>query len=111
MITRKMNERIEVVEITPVKDENGDVTPTEKQIFECWAEVGKATVKEFRDRSENNIEKIDKRKLVRVFYIRHRTDIDTEYLIKWRGALYQITGLEEDFVFKDLLLVSGVLAQ
>jgi SPP1 family predicted phage head-tail adaptor len=101
-----MNERIEFYTVEDVKDENGDSTQVETTLFLCWAEVAKATTKEFRDRTINHIEGLEKRKERRVFYIRFRTDIDTSYFVKWRDKRYQINEIEEDWQSKDMLMVS-----
>lgn len=106
MITRKMNERIEFYSIKNIKNEDGDYETAETSLFECWAEVAKATTKEFRDRTNNHIEGLEKRKERRVFYIRFRTDIDTSYFVKWRDKRYQVKEIEEDWQSKDMLMVS-----
>lgn len=106
MITRKMNERIEFYTVEDVKDENGDSTQVETTLFLCWAEVAKATTKEFRDRTINHIDEPEKRKETRVFYIRFRTDVDSAYFVNWRGKKYQVKDIEEDWQSKDMLMVS-----
>lgn len=106
MITRKMNERITFFEKIPMKNADGDVVLSDKVHFSCWAEVPKATTKEFRDRTSESIEAIQKRRIRKVFYIRFRTDVDTEMLIEWRGTTYQVIDLEEDWQSKDMLMVT-----
>ena len=106
MITRKMNERIEFYTVEDVKDENGDSTPVETTLFSCWAEVAKATTKEFRDRANNHIDGVGKRKETRVFYIRFRTDVDSAYFVNWQGKKFAIKDIEEDWQSKDMLMVS-----
>lgn len=101
-----MNERIVFYTVEDVKDENGDSTPVETTLFSCWAEVAKATTKEFRDRTNNHIEGLEKRKERRVFYIRFRTDVDSSYFVNWRGKKYQVKDIEEDWQSKDMLMVS-----
>lgn len=111
MITRKMNERITFFERKNVKDENGDLIEKDEDLFSCWAEVPKATTKEFRDRSSEGIESIQKRKIRKVFYIRFRTDVDTELFVNWRGTKYQVIDSEEDWQSKDMLMVTCEVIQ
>lgn len=60
MFTRNLNERIFFIEYKKEKDHNGDLIKKEKERFFCWAEVAKATTKEFRDRSTDKIEELKK---------------------------------------------------
>lgn len=107
MITRKMNERITFYETKTTKDENGDPITIEKDLFSCWCEVAKATTKEFRDRSSNKIEEIQKQKNVRTFYVRFRTDVQTDMLINWRSQSFKVIDFEEDWKSKDMLMITA----
>lgn len=60
MFTRNLNERIFFIEYKNEKNQNGDLIKKEKERFFCWAEVAKATTKEFRDRSTDKIEELKK---------------------------------------------------
>lgn len=108
-----MNERIEFYETKPVKNENGDYKNVDTVLFSCWAEVAKATTKEFKNRSTEKIQEIEKRKNVRVFYIRHQQKIpvDTGMKVKWRDKKYLVEDTEEDWRSKDMLMVSVVLVE
>ena len=106
MITRKLNERICLYSLKTGKDENGDLVKKETKLFECWAEVAKSTTKEFRDRSNNFVDGLEKQRERRVFYIRFRTDFDTDDLVYWRSKKYQIIEIEDDWQSKDMLMIS-----
>lgn len=101
-----MNERILFYSVENIKNDDGDYETVETTRFECWAEVAKATTKEFRDRTNNHIEGLEKRKERRVFYIRFRMDIDSSYFVNWRGKKYQIKEIEEDWQSKDMVMIS-----
>lgn len=107
MITRKMNERITFFVLDLMKDENGDPTNVRRDLFSCWSEIAKATTKEFRDRSTDSIESIAKRRVLKTFYIRFRTDVDSEQYIDWRGNIYQVIDTEPDWRSKDMLMVKA----
>ena len=106
MITRKLNERIEFFERKTGQDDNGDPIKIDKVLFICWCEIAKATTKEFRDRSSEDIESIKKRRNNRTIYIRFRTDVDSGMLVKWRDVVYKVIDLEEDWKSKDMLMVT-----
>lgn len=106
MITRKLNERITFFERDTTKDENGDLVETDKDLFSCWCEIAKATTKEFRDRANDKIEEIQKRRNKRTMYIRFRKDIQSEMLLKWRDTEYKVIDMEEDWKSKDMLMLT-----
>ena len=106
MITRKLNERITFFERSITKDENGDLVKTDKDLFSCWCEISKATTKEFRDRANDKIEEIQKRRNKRTMYIRFRKDIQSEMLLKWRDTEYKVIDTEEDWKSKDMLMLT-----
>lgn len=106
MITRKLNERITFFERKPGKDENGDPISNDVDLFSCWCEIAKATTKEFRDRANDKVEDIQKRRNKRTMYIRFRTNVDTGMFLKWRGKEYKLIDLEEDWQSKDMLMLT-----
>lgn len=102
-----MNERITFFTVKTIKDENGDPTEKRENLFSCWAEIAKATAKEFRDRTSDNIKDIQKQRNTKTFYIRFRTDVDTCQRIEWRGVKYQVIDTETDWQSKDMLMVKA----
>lgn len=106
MFTRNLNERIFFIEYKKEKDQNGDLIKKEKERFFCWAEVAKATTKEFRNRSTDKIDELKKRRNKRTFYIRFRKEIEDEKYIKWRDRVYRIIDIEEDWQSKDMLMIT-----
>lgn len=106
MITRKLNERIFFISEELTKDDNGDPIVEELSLFSCWAEIAKATTKEFRDRSRENIEQTLKRREKRTLYIRFRTDVETDMVLRWRDKKYKVIDLEEDWKSKDMLMIT-----
>lgn len=112
MITRKMNQRISFFAVETTQNEKGDLVRKEVKKYACWAEMPKATTKEFRDRETNKIEEIQKRRNVRVFYIRKRPfEIDSAWLINWRGTSFKITAIEDDWQHYDMLMISAELIE
>lgn len=106
MITRKLNERITFFSRKVKQNDEGDPFNDDKDLFSCWSEVAKATTKEFRDRSNEKIESLQKRRRKRTFYIRFRKDVSSEQFVKWRKKDYKIIDIEEDWRSKDILMIT-----
>lgn len=105
MRTLRLTERIQFIS-TGRKLVNGVPTDTaEKLEFEVWAEVPKVPIREVRDSSV----KVGIRKDKPTFLIRYLTEkeIDPKWRIRWRGNLYSITGLDPDFLRKDMTTITA----
>ena len=105
MRTLRLTERIQFIS-TGRKLVNGVPTDTaEKLEFEVWAEVPKVPIREVRDSSV----KVGIRKDKPTFLIRYLTEkeIDPKWKIRWRGGLYTITGLDPDFLRKDMTTITA----
>lgn len=116
MITRNMNERITFFVIKNGQNEDGEVIPGQKEeLFSCWAEASKATVKEFRERTTQDMagEGIKKRKDTIIFNIRYQQKrvVDSTMMIVFRGNDYEILNVETDFMRKDFSMISAVMIE
>lgn len=110
-----MNERITIFKETPGQNDDGETLDNKRtDLFSCWAEVQKATVKEFKSRSSQEFgEGIQKRKRNINFNIRYRQKeiVDTSMLIDFRGDDYQIVDVETDYMKKDFSMISAVMTE
>lgn len=72
--------------------------------FSVWAEVPKMPIREFVDKGSN----VGFRKESPTFLIAFKTpkEIQSNWLIKWRGKTYQITGMDPDYKLRDLSKIS-----
>ena len=116
MITRNMNERITFYKKKDGQNEDGEVvTGIKEEIFTCWAEVSKATVKEFRERTSQELagDGIKKRKETIIFNIRYQQEepVDSTMIISFRGNEYEILNVETDFMRKDFSMISAVMVE
>lgn len=112
MQTRNMNSRITFFNYKSGQNDDGEVTAKKEKNthFKCWSEVSKATLKEFKERTQSaDMGNLRKRKDTRVFAIRYqqKKEVETTMLIEFRGRDYRIIDVEEDFKFKDMLLVKA----
>ena len=99
-----MTERITFLAKKTSVDENYSPVEVETEKFSCWAEVQKLTLREFR-----NSENVGYRKTTPIFLIayKQKEEIQPDWRIKWRGKIYEITGLDPDFQKKDLTKIQG----
>lgn len=72
--------------------------------FSVWAEVPKIPIREFVDKGSD----VGFRKESPTFLIAFKTpkEIQSNWLIKWRGKTYQITGMDPDYKLRDLSKIS-----
>lgn len=72
--------------------------------FSVWAEVPKIPIREFVDNGSS----VGFRKESPTFLIAFKTkkEIQPNWLIKWRGKTYQITGMDPDYKLRDLSKIS-----
>lgn len=110
-----MNERITVYKMSTGQNEDGEIVDDiQKEHFTCWAEVPKATTKEFRNRTNQKVgQDIDKRKNQIQFHIRYRQkeEVDSSMRIRFRGKEFQIVDVETDFMRKDFTMISAVIIE
>lgn len=115
MITKNMTERITIYKKTKGRNEDGEVVDgVRKDLFTCWAEAQKATVKEFRSRNDLEAgESLQKRKNTINFNIRYQQeeDVDSSMLIEFRGKTFQIIDVETDYMRKDFSMISAVMIE
>ncbi len=68
--------------------------------FSVWAEVPKIPIREFVDKGSN----VGFRKESPTFLIAFKTrkEIQSNWLVKWRGKIYRITSIDPDYKLYDL---------
>lgn len=96
-----MTERIQFLGSKSVQNEDGVMVPQDNvTLFSCWAEVLNTPIREFKDATT----KVGNRKESPNFAIKFEPQrlIDSSWKVKWRGNIYEITGIDEDFDKRDL---------
>lgn len=109
MRTRHLNDRMTFFVLKDIKNDDGDLIKNVKtDLFSCWCEVSKATVKEFKERtaSAKNGE-LQKRRNVKNFFIRYQQEqeIDTRMLVDFKGKTYKVIDIEPDEMNFDYCMV------
>lgn len=71
--------------------------------FSVWTEVESMKVRDFTTNT------VAFRRETPVFLIAYKTqkEIQSNWLIKWRGRVYEITGMDSDYEHKDLTKISA----
>ena len=106
MKTKNMTERITFYSVTsgidPITHQQIHNKPQEE--FTVWAEVPKLTVREF----VQNSSEVGFRKETPTFLIAFKTrkEIQSNWLVEWRGKRYEITGIDPDYKTRDLTKIS-----
>lgn len=116
MRTRHMNVRITFYKLVGGQNEDGEVLSPERQdLYTCWAEVRKNSIKDFREGARvstvsEQAQGIVEHKDEKVFLIRHLPELpfDASCYIEFDGMEYKITGIERDYSYRDMDMVSGV---
>ena len=101
MRLNRLNQRITFVSIHGGKNEDGEYIEN-KQVdeFTCWAEIQKSPLKEFRNH-ESGLEGQQETFTVVIRYLQEKS-IDTSWRVRFNGVLYEITGLEKDYSFREI---------
>lgn len=115
MRTRHMNERITIFVYEDMQNENGELIEGVRQdLFSCWCEVSKATVKEFKERSNGGKNgELLKRRDTKNFFIRYQqeTEIDSSMMIDFKGKEYRILDIESDDMRHDFSMVKAEVVE
>lgn len=119
MITRRMNTRIVVFSKTGGQNEDGEVVNgIRKDVYSCWAEVAKTSVKDFKtggksyigELSQDGQKPLESYKDTKVFIIRYhpRPPFDNSMFVDFNGQEYKINELEIDYASKETILIKAV---
>ncbi|MBC1491943.1 phage head closure protein [Listeria booriae] len=87
------------------KDDNGELKKVLAPTFSCWAEVRRATAKEFKE-AEGRSTKI-------TFAVRQQQQkkIETDMVITFEGGNFEVVETLPDYRKKELFLIKGELVE
>lgn len=119
MITRRMNTRITIFSKNGGQNEDGEVVNSiRKDVYSCWAEVAKTSVKDFKtggksyigELSQDGQKPLESYKDTKVFIIRYhpRPPFDNSMFVDFNGQEYKINELEIDYASKETILIKAV---
>lgn len=108
MITRRMNTRIVIFSKTGGQNEDGEVVNgIRNDVYSCWAEVAKTSVKDFK--IGDGQKPLESYKDMKVFIIRYhpRSPFDNSMFVDFYGQEYKINELEIDYASKETILIKA----
>ncbi len=106
MNTRKMTERITFFSKTGKQNEDGEIIePISTDVYSCWAEVSKTSVRDFKSLSG-----VKTGNDTKVFIIRYHPKplFDNSMFIRFRGTDYKITEIHVDQADKEYISVKAI---
>jgi hypothetical protein len=113
MRTRNMNVRITFFQRIGGQNEDGEVLDFErKDLYTCWAEVSKTSIKDFRESATvTKASGLVEHKDTKTFLIRHlpKLPFDNSCYVDFDGNEYQIVAIERDHANKEIDLIKGVM--
>lgn len=103
MITRKMNHRVTFFREIGGQNEDGEViSPSRKNLYTCWAEVAKTSLKDFQEGANQTANKkakgIVSSSELKTLYIRHNPErpFDSSDHVEFNGFEYDIVSVDVD---------------
>lgn len=103
MITRKMNHRVTFFREVGGQNEDGEVTsPIRENLYTCWAEVAKTSLKDFQEGANQTANKkakgIVSSSELKTLYVRHhpRRPFDSSDHVEFNGFEYDIVSVDVD---------------
>lgn len=112
MFTRKMNARITVFKKEGGQNEDGEVVGSiRKDVFSCWAEVAKTSIRDFQVKSiaKDGVDGLLNNRDTKKFLIRYMPNppFDNSMFVEFNGLEYKITNIEIDYSSKDMIMIGG----
>ena len=103
MITRKMNHRVTFFREIGGQNEDGEViSPIRENLYTCWAEVAKTSLKDFQEGANQTANKkakgIVSSNELKTLYVRHhpRRPFDSSDHVEFNGFDYDIVSIDVD---------------
>lgn len=108
MKIKRLKNRLSFIKKINEVDENGVANVVNEELFSCWCEVSKPTIKEFKNNTmvvEN--QGLNKSKDTKVFVIRskQKREINTNMLVLFKGIEYGIDEIQPDDQYEELTLL------
>lgn len=103
MRTREMKTRITFFSEKGGQNEDGEViSPVRKDLYTCWAEVVRTSLKDFQEGAKQSTNKRAKGVIeaeeIKTFYIRHhpKAPFDSSAHVEYNGKEYDIVAIDAD---------------
>lgn len=101
MRARQLNERVDIIQTMPSRNEEGKPTTIDKTVNTIYCEHLKTNIKEFKD----NIGDGRKTALNLMIRYQQRIEITSEMKVRFHGKIYNIIRIEPNHADKDFTLI------
>lgn len=99
--TSDLDQRIEFVQDTTVKDEDGQLVTTPETVFSCWASVQTQRLSDVKA----SIGTVLEGTLTFIIRYQQKAELENDTKVKWRGKLFEIITITKGEFAKDFTTV------
>lgn len=99
--TNDLDQRIEFVQDTTVKDEDGQLVTTPETVFSCWASVQTQRLSDVKA----SIGTVLEGTLTFIIRYQQKKELENDMKVKWRGKLFEIITITKGEFAKDFTTV------
>lgn len=99
--TNDLDQRIEFVQDTTVKDEDGQLVTTPETVFSCWASVRTQRLSDVKA----SIGTVLEGTLTFIIRYQQKKELENDMKVKWRGKLFEIITITKGEFAKDFTTV------
>lgn len=99
--TNDLDQRIEFVQDTTVKDEDGQLVTTPETVFSCWASVQTQRLSDVKA----SIGTVLEGTLTFIIRYQQKVELENDMKVKWKGKTFEIITITKGEFAKDFTTV------
>ncbi len=99
--TNDLDQRIEFVQDTTVKDEDGQLVTTPETVFSCWASVQTQRLSDVKA----SIGTVLEGTLTFIIRYQQKAELENDMKVKWKGKTFEIITITKGEFAKDFITV------
>lgn len=99
--TNDLDQRIEFVQDTTVKDEDGQLVTTPETVFSCWASVQTQRLSDVKA----SIGTVLEGTLTFIIRYQQKAELENDMKVKWKGKTFEIITITKGEFTKDFTTV------
>lgn len=99
--TNDLDQRIEFVQDTTVKDEDGQLVTTPETVFSCWASVQTQRLSDVKA----SIGTVLEGTLTFIIRYQQKAELENDMKVKWKGKTFEIITITKGEFAKDFTTV------
>lgn len=99
--TNDLNQRIDFIKDTTVKDEDGQLVTTPETVFSCWASVQTQRLSDVKA----SIGTVLEGTLTFIIRYQQKAELENDMKVKWKGKTFEIITITKGEFAKDFTTV------